>query len=96
MLNYIIRVSYPAPQADTHDRLKVELAKFNVAGAIKADDGKGYYLPEGEFCYSGNETINDVRDAIFRLASTIQAEPSVLAVEVTTLSWAGLKLVETA
>ncbi|MRW88902.1 hypothetical protein GJ699_02790 [Duganella sp. FT80W] len=96
MLNYIIRVAYAAPQADTHDRLKLELAKFNVAGAIKADDGKGYFLPEGEFCYSGNETINDVRDAVFRLASTIQPEPSILVVEVTTLSWAGLKLIETA
>jgi transposase len=35
MVNYIIRVSYPAANADTFDRLNVELAKFNVAGAIK-------------------------------------------------------------
>lgn len=94
MVNYIIRVSYTAPNEGTHDRLKVELAKYNVAGALKADDGKGYFLPEGEFCYSGNETINEVRDAIFRLASTVQTEPQVLVVEVTTLSWAGFKLVE--
>lgn len=94
MVNYIIRVSYPAANADTFDRLNVELAKFNVAGAIKSDDGKGYYLPQGEYCYSGNETINEVRDAVFRLSSTIQAEPQVLVVEVTTLSWAGFKLVE--
>ncbi|MTV39853.1 hypothetical protein [Duganella radicis] len=94
MVNYIIRVSYAAPDNDTFDRLNVELAKFNVAGAIKADDGKGYYLPQGEYCYSGNETINEVRDAVFRLSSTIQSEPQVLVVEVTTLSWAGFKLVE--
>jgi hypothetical protein len=96
MVNYIIRVSYTSPQPDTHDRLKVELAKFNVAGAIKADDGKGYYLPEGEFCYSGNETINEVRDAVFRLAGTIQADPAVLVMEITTLSWAGFRLVDAA
>ncbi|MYM26425.1 hypothetical protein GTP46_27740 [Duganella sp. FT135W] len=94
MVNYIIRVFYPAVNSDTFDRLNVELAKFNVAGAIKADDGKGYYLPQGEYCYSGNETINEVRDAVFRLSSTIQADPQVLVVEVTTLSWAGFRLIE--
>jgi hypothetical protein len=31
---------------------------------------------------------------VFRLASSILAEPQVLVLEVTTLSWAGLKLVE--
>lgn len=95
MVNYIIRVSYPgAVNSDTFDRINVELAKFNVAGAIKADDEKGYYLPQGQYCYSGSETINEVRDAVFRLASSILAEPQVLVLEVTTLSWAGLKLVE--
>ncbi len=93
MVNYVIRVSYTAANSDTHERLKLELAKYNIAGAIKADDDKGYYLPEGEFCYNGNETINEVRDAVVRLASTIQAEPAVLVMEVTTLSWAGFKLV---
>lgn len=96
MVNYIIRVSYPAANSDTFDRVNVELAKYNVAGAIKADDGLGYYLPQGEYCYSGTETINEVRDAVFRLASTIQPDPQVLVVEVTTLSWAGFKLVEAA
>jgi hypothetical protein len=94
MVNYVIRVSYHATHSDTHERLRTELAKYNIAGAIKADDGQGYYLPEGEFCYSGNETINEVRDAVHRLASTIQAEPAVLVMEITTLSWAGFKLVE--
>lgn len=93
MVNYIIRVSYPAAQAGTHDRLKVELAKYNIAGAIKSDDGKGYYLPEGEFCYTGNETINEVRDAVFRVASGVQPEPAVLVMEITTLSWVGFPLV---
>ncbi|MYM31175.1 hypothetical protein GTP58_22820 [Duganella sp. CY15W] len=96
MVNYIIRVSYTAANADTYDRLNVELAKYNVAGAIKADDGKGYYLPQGEYCYSGNEAINEVRDAVYRLSSTVQDEPQVLVVEVTTLSWAGFKLIEEA
>ncbi|MYM67718.1 hypothetical protein GTP45_12850 [Pseudoduganella sp. FT55W] len=96
MVNYIIRVSYPAANSDTFDRVNVEMAKYNVAGAIKADDGNGYYLPQGEYCYSGAETINEVRDAVYRLASNIQPDPQVLVVEVTTLSWAGFKLVEAA
>jgi hypothetical protein len=86
--------SYATAEADTHDRLKTELAKYNIAGALKADDGKGYYLPEGEFCYSGAETINQVRDAVHRLAETIQTEPAVLVMEITTLSWSGFKLIE--
>ncbi len=94
MVNYIIRVSYTAAEAGTHERLKTELAKYNIAGAIKADDGQGYYLPEGEFCYNGNETINEVRDAVMRLANSIQTGPAVLVMEITTLSWAGFKLVE--
>ncbi|NYE60512.1 hypothetical protein FHW58_001664 [Duganella sp. 1224] len=96
MVNYIIRVSYAAAHGDTHERLRAELAKYNIAGAIKADDGQGYYLPEGEFCYSGNETINEVRDAVYRLAGTIQEGPAVLVMEITTLSWAGFRLVENA
>jgi hypothetical protein len=94
MVNYIIRVAYNAANSDTYDRLNVELAKYNVAGAIKADDGKGYYLPLGEYCYTGNETINEVRDAIHRLSSTIQVDPLVLVMEITTLSWSGFKLID--
>lgn len=96
MVNYIIRVAYAEAQGDTYDRLNVEMAKYNVAGAIKADDGKGYYLPLGEYCYSGTEPINEVRDAIHRLASTIQPDPLVLVMEITTLAWSGFKLVESA
>lgn len=94
MINYIIRVAYTGAQPDTYHQLTAELAKYNIAGAIKADDGKGYFLPAGEYCYSGNETINEVRDAIHRLAATVQPEPSVLVVEVTTLAWSGLRLAE--
>jgi hypothetical protein len=48
MVNYIIRVAYTAANSDTYDRLNQEFAKYSVAGAIKADDGKGYHLPLGE------------------------------------------------
>lgn len=96
MVNYIIRVAYAETLGGTYDRLNVELAKYNVAGAIKADDDKGYYLPLGEYCYSGNEPINEVRDAIHRLAATIQADPSVLVMEVTTLAWSGFKPIDAA
>ncbi|WP_432377379.1 hypothetical protein [Duganella sp. P38] len=94
MVNYIIRVAYAEPQPGTFDKLNAELAKYNIAGAIKADDGKGYFLPQGEYCYSGAEPINEVRDAIHRLAASVQPEPSVLVVEVTTLAWSGLRLIE--
>ncbi|NGZ84540.1 hypothetical protein [Duganella aceris] len=94
MVNYIIRVAYTEAQAGTYDQLNTELAKYNVAGAIKADDGKGYYLPLGEYCYSGVEPINEVRDSIHRLAASIQPEPLVLVMEITTLAWSGFKLVD--
>lgn len=94
MINYIVRVAYAEAQPETYDKLNAELAKYHIAGAIKADDGKGYFLPQGEYCYSGNETINEVRDAIHRLAATVQPEPSVLVVEVTTLAWSGLRLAD--
>jgi hypothetical protein len=96
MVNYIIRVAYAEAHSGTYDRLNEALAKYNVAGAIKADDGQGYYLPLGEYCYSGNEPINEVRDAIHRLAATVQAEPSVLVMEITTLAWSGFKLIDAA
>nr|WP_315400841.1 hypothetical protein [uncultured Duganella sp.] len=91
MINYIIRVAFDDPESQTHHLLAVELAKYNIANAIKADDGKGYYLPPGEFCYSGVEPINEVRDAIHRFAQTINPGASVLVTEATTVSWAGLK-----
>lgn len=94
MVNYIIRVAFDDPDSQTYHHLAVELAKYNIAGAIKADDGKGYYLPPGEFCYSGVEPINEVRDAIHRFAQTISAGSSVLVTEATTVSWSGLNPVE--
>lgn len=94
MVNYIIRVGFDEPDTETYHRLAVELAKYNIAGAIKADDGQGYYLPQGEFCYSGVEPINEVRDAIHRFALTIKSGSSVLVTEATTVSWSGLKPVE--
>ena len=90
MINYIIRVVYASADADSYERLSAELAKYNVAGAIKADDGKGYYLPQGEYCYSGNEPVNEVRDAIHRFAATIKSGVSVLVMEISTVSWSGL------
>jgi hypothetical protein len=94
MVNYIIRVAYTAANSDTYDRLNQEFAKYDVAGAIKADDGKGYYLPLGEYCYAGKEPINEVRDAMHRLASSIQPDPAVLVMEVNVLAWSGFKLVD--
>ena len=94
MVNYIISVGFNEADADATARLNTELAKYNIAGGIKADDGKGYYLPPGNYCYSGVEPINEVRDAIHRLAVTIKPNPMVLVTEVTTVSWSGLTLVE--
>lgn len=94
MVNYIIRVAYQEAGADTAERLTAELAKYNVANAIKADDGQGYYLPASEFCYSGNEPINEVRDAIQRLADSVQPGASVLVTEAASLSWSNLKLAQ--
>lgn len=91
MINYIIYVSFADAAPDSIARLSSELAKYNIAGGIKADDGRGYLLPPGAFIYNGKETINEVRDAIHRLAETIQAGASVVATETTTISWSGLK-----
>ena len=94
MVNYIIRATFLSPEADSYRRLAVELAKYQIAAAIKGDEGVAYYLPDGEFCYSGNEPINEVRDAVHRLAHTIHTEVSVVVTEVTTIAWSGLKPVE--
>lgn len=94
MINYIIHVSFTDAAPDSILRLSVELSKYNIAAGIKADDGRAYFLPPGTFTYTGNETINDVRDAVHRLAETIQPGASVLATETTTISWSGLKEVE--
>lgn len=94
MINYIVRVAYAEAQPETYDKLNAELAKYHIAGAIKADDGKGYLLPQGEYCYNGDEPINEVRDAIHRLASTVQPEPAVLVIEATTLSWSGFRQID--
>jgi hypothetical protein len=94
MVNYIISVAFNETDGDAIARLNTELSKYNIAGGIKADDGKGYYLPPGNYCYSGVEPINEVRDAIHRLAETVKPGAMVLVTEVTTVSWSGLKLVE--
>lgn len=94
MVNYLIRVAYSDIDSATLDRLNAELAKYNVAGALAGDDGKGYYLPAGEYCYSGNESINEVRDGVFRVAESIKSGASILVLEATNLSWVNLRPVE--
>ncbi|ELX08181.1 MULTISPECIES: hypothetical protein [Oxalobacteraceae] len=94
MINYIIYVSFTDAKPDSIERLSIELSKYNIAAGIKADDGRAYFLPPGTFTYNGQETINEVRDAIYRLAETIQPGAMVLATEATTISWTGLKEVQ--
>jgi len=95
MVNYLIRVAYnDADNASIFERMNTELAKFNVAAALTSDDGKGYYLPAGEYCYSGAEPISEVRDAIYRLAESLKPGASVMVMEVSNLAWAGLRQVD--
>jgi len=91
MINYIIHVSFADAAADTVLRLSQELSKYNIAAGVRADDGRAYHLPPGAFMYHGNETINEVRDAVHRLAETIQPGVSVLVTEAASLSWSGLQ-----
>lgn len=93
MANYVIRVALPEANDALRAALHVELAKYNISSGIKADDGKGYFLPDGEFCYSGEEAVNVVRDAVHRIAEAIQPGASVLVTEVVNVSWSGLKQV---
>lgn len=96
MINYIIHVSIPAAQPEIIVRLGYELSKYNIAAGVKADDGRAYHLPPGTFMYYGNETINEVRDAVHRLAETIKPGASVLVTEAASLSWSGLQEVPAA
>lgn len=96
MINYIIQVSFTESAPETVVRLSYELSKYNIAAGVKADDGRGYHLPPGTFMYFGNETINEVRDAVHRLAETIKPGVSVLVTEAASLSWSGLKEVPAA
>jgi len=91
MINYIIQVSFTDAAADTIVRLSQELSKYNIAAGVRADDGRAYHLPPGAFMYHGSETINEVRDAVHRLAETIQPGASVLVTEAASLSWSGLQ-----
>ncbi|WP_332855418.1 hypothetical protein [Duganella sp. S19_KUP01_CR8] len=96
MINYIIHVSLTDAQPETIVRLSFELSKYNIAAGVKADDGRGYHLPPGTFMYYGNETINEVRDAVHRLAETIKPGASVVVTEAASLSWSGLQEVPAA
>ena len=91
MINYIIQVSFTDAAADTIVRLSQDLSKYNIAAGVRADDGRAYHLPPGAFMYHGSETINEVRDAVHRLAETIQPGASVLVTEAASLSWSGLQ-----
>ena len=91
MINFIIYVAFPEHDQDTITRLSIELSKYSIAAGIKADDNRAYHLPPGTFTYNGSETINEVRDAVHRMAETIKPGASVLVTEATTIAWSGLK-----
>lgn len=94
MRNYIIRVEPAVADQTTYAALTAALAQYNVSNSVRADDGAGYLLGTGDFCYGGEETIEKVRDAVFRIASSVTPEPKVLVTEVVNVSWIGLAKLE--
>lgn len=93
MSDFIIRVVLHNADAADYMKLQQALAAFGVVDVIKAADGNLYKLPPAEYCYTGNETPEIVRQGCVNIANSIGRQCAVLVTQASHVVWQGLTVV---
>jgi hypothetical protein len=74
-----------------YDKLHKEMAARGFTDEITSDDGIVYKMPDAEYDYSGNDTIEQVHAKAKAAASAIKTNNAVFVTESVRRRWHGLK-----
>jgi hypothetical protein len=90
-MDYMIRVELHGASYAHYEKLHAALAAKRVTNVIAGSTGAKYKLPPAEYVYTGTETIEQVRDAVYRVAAQVLANPAVVVTERGACAWQGLQ-----
>ncbi|WP_426168568.1 hypothetical protein [Pseudoduganella sp. R-34] len=93
MAMFTIRVELHDATWTDYNNLATQLGRQGITDIIQADNGNRYKLPPAEYNYVGNATLDQVYNAVNKVASTLGKRFAVLANEVTSRTWTGLSRV---
>lgn len=90
MTDYMIRVEMHGASWDDYERLHSLLATKNVINFIFSDKQVRYRLPTAMYTYTGPETPQAVRDAVWQIAASVRPNPAVFVTVRGESTWQGL------
>lgn len=93
MAIFITRVELHDAKSDHYEKLHEEMQKEGFERTIASDVGIKYYLPTAEYYKECNDKRFDVILSAKKAAEKTKKECSVVAIEVTGVTWDGLKKV---
>jgi len=89
MSRFTVRVELHAATEADYQRLHAAMGNKGFSRLITGSDGKRYHLPTAEYDHTSNDSVSDVRDRAYAIASTVKQNPAVLATE-GAAAWQGL------
>jgi hypothetical protein len=96
MSKFMVRVIlHEARSRKEYDRLDMEMGKKGFRQELLGKKAT-YYLPQGDYWYSGDSTVSDVRMIAAAAADELQQKFGIMAVKVDGWSVMGLKKVANA
>ena len=93
MKTYTIRVVLHGASWSDYDDLQDNLKVAGVVDTIVGSDGCRYKLPPAEYATESNLTAEQVRDAVYKIASAIKPIPAVFVTQSSGRVWIGLEQV---
>lgn len=92
MFNFMVRVELHGATSADYTNLHAAMLNAGFSRLILGADGRYYQLPTAEYIINSSFTVEQVRHMAFTTASTVSANPAVIAVRFDQSAWGGLSL----
>lgn len=80
MFFHLIRIQIYSANADVYIAAGRMLKEIGMTNEIRLSDGIVYYLPQGEFFYSGDESTQVVHDIVKSVLFELDSQHSVVVI----------------
>ncbi|KNC93757.1 type V toxin-antitoxin system endoribonuclease antitoxin GhoS [Trabulsiella odontotermitis] len=91
MANFTVRVELHNASSNDYENLHERMEAADFSRTITTTSGEVYHLPNAEYSYSGNKTIEYVRDLARDTAKRVKPNPAILVTKSDgTRRWSGL------
>ncbi|MEJ7677026.1 MAG: hypothetical protein WKG06_03950 [Segetibacter sp.] len=93
MATFIVRVQLTNEKSTHYTLLRDRLIAIGFTKRIKSKEGVEYRLPNGNYLIEGNYSIDEIHNAVKKVALSIDKTPMILVTEATISgnSWSGLQ-----